>query len=92
MLTSLCPLIVAEQLAPHTKPDGQQPPPWLAAQENQASWQLPWASATPVADVPAMMVRLLLVTTAVVFDAGHDVVSQLRPTWQHPPMKYALHM
>lgn len=82
-----CPETVAVQLAPQTKPDGQHPPPTLAPHVCQPVLQVPEGAAAALdAGVPAMIVRLLVVTTPTVADGGQEVVSQFRPTRQQPPM------
>lgn len=82
--TSPCPLTVAVQLAPHSYPDGQHPPPTLAGQLDHPLAHLP-VLAVELLPVGAAIVSPVLVTTAVLAEAGQLVLSQSRPTRQHPP-------
>lgn len=80
------PELDAVQLLPHAYPLGQHPPPAEAAQLNQPVAQEPLSEAAVAAlPVGTAIVMLSLVIIAVDAVAGQDVVSQFRPTRQHPP-------
>jgi len=59
----LCPLMVAVQLAPHMKPEGQHPPPLLEPHANHPLLQVPCGPAADDVGEAATMVMLVLVTT-----------------------------
>lgn len=61
----LCPLIVAVQLAPHMKPEGQHPPPSFEPHANHPLLQVPCGPAAVDVGEAATMVMLVLVTTTV---------------------------
>jgi hypothetical protein len=80
------PELDAVQLLPHAYPLGQHPPPAEAAQLTQPVAQVPLSEAVvaalPVGTAMVMPSELMTVVDDV---AGQDVVSQFRPTRQHPP-------
>ena len=59
----LCALIVAVQLAPHMKPEGQHPPPSFEPHENHPVLQVPCGPAAVDVGEAATIVTLVLVTT-----------------------------
>jgi hypothetical protein len=75
---------VAVQLCPHAYPDGQHPPPAVSEHLNHPLAHFPVVlELDPVATGSTIVKPFEInVVDEVV---GHDVVSQFRPVWQHPP-------
>lgn len=78
----------AVQLDPHAYPVGQHPPPTVSAQLNQPlAHPFGPLSSLPSAVVVGSAATMVWPLLTIVVDgrAGHEVVSQSRPVWQHPP-------
>ena len=84
LATVVCDAVaVAVQLDPHAYPIGQHPPPAVSAQANQPLAHFPVLLELPVVTGSTTVTPS---DVKVVEDVvGHEVVSQSRPVWQHPP-------